>query len=195
MACGHLHAPTDPPHGGGCDPTGSPITRSCPLWGRVGSAKGPMAGHCPFMIETDEAQDMTCHELAPAVARTAAPGRWRRSPSPCPRPAGRCRPPNFSSASSASDTKKSAPPAAVPGEPESSATRDIASRAALSGGRQGPDCSGLGPQLGAQFMTAVLSRAFVIQAQPSIRQHDRRNVAQRAATERTGRRASLRHVP
>ena len=57
------------------------------------------------------------------------------------------------------------------------------------------DCSGRGVQFSAQFMAAVLGRAFVVQAQAAAGQGGDGNVAQRASAARAGNRARYRNVP
>jgi hypothetical protein len=56
------------------------------------------------------------------------------------------------------------------------------------------DCSGLGVQLSAQFMAAVFSRAFVIEAQAAAWQGGGGNVTQRASAERAGNGVGYRKV-
>ncbi len=56
------------------------------------------------------------------------------------------------------------------------------------------DCSGRGVQFSAQFMAAVFSRAFVVEAQAAAWQGGDGNVAQRASAERAGHGARYRHV-
>ena len=57
------------------------------------------------------------------------------------------------------------------------------------------DCSGRGVQISAQFMAAVLGRAFVVQAPAAAGQGGDGNIAQRPSAARAGNRARYRNVP
>src|SRR5258706_4171623 len=57
------------------------------------------------------------------------------------------------------------------------------------------DCSGPGVQFSAQFMAAVLSRAFVVEAQAAAWHGGDGNIAQRPSAARAGNRARYRNVP